>query len=77
VEPPITVISEPALAIGGVTAFTLIVTVSGKLETPKLLLTTSLKTRSTPDADNGVVKIGDADVELLRVTAGPDVWVHL
>jgi hypothetical protein len=52
------------------------VTVSGELEAPTLLVTTKLNTTFTPLADSGAVNVGDTAVELLRVTAGPDVWVH-
>jgi hypothetical protein len=63
------------LATGLGTEF--IVIVSGKLEAPMLLLTTRLNTRSTLLAVSGAVNVGDTAVELLSVTAGPDVWVHL
>jgi hypothetical protein len=52
------------------------VIVSGELEAPILLLTTRLKTKSTPLAESGAANVGDAAVGLLSVTAGPDVWVH-
>jgi hypothetical protein len=55
----------------------LTVTVSGRLETPTLLLTTRLNTTFTLLADSGAVNVGDIAVELLRVTFGPEVWVHL
>jgi 6,7-dimethyl-8-ribityllumazine synthase len=60
------------LAIGTETASIDIVTVSGALETPRLLVTTSLNTRFTPFAVSGAVNVGDTAVVLLRVTGGPD-----
>jgi hypothetical protein len=65
--------SGPALALGNGTASTLMVTLSGRLETPRELVTTRLSTRSTPLAVNGAVNVGDTAVVLLSVTAGPDV----
>jgi hypothetical protein len=47
--------------------------VSGKLEMPRLLVTTSLNTGFTPLAVTGAINVGFAAVVLLSVTAGPDV----
>jgi hypothetical protein len=53
------------------------VTSSGELEIPRLLVTTRANVRSMPVAEIGAMKVGDDDVKLLRETDGPDVWVQL
>jgi hypothetical protein len=52
------------------------VTVSGRLEIPRLLVTTSLNTSFTMRL-TGAVNVGDTAVVLLSVTAGPPVRIQL
>src|SRR5688572_25373026 len=77
--PEFTVCAVPAFATGGVlpAGFTVMFTVDGELAAPRLSVTTSENVSVAAAATVGAVNVGCALEELERVTALPEVCVHV
>ena len=67
--------SVPALATGVLLACNTTDTVARRLASPQRSVTTRPNCTVAPLVA-GATNVGEAAVASLRVTAGPDVWVH-